>query len=88
MVHLFLSGVTMPAVESTAKTPTSATVVTSSNTGTNAPGSTSGASKRSGKPETAVAGLKRKKLHSDNAGGDAPLLRKVRNETTYMYTNK
>ena len=36
-----------------------------------------GSSTKSGRLESTVAGLKRKKLHADNAGGDSPLLRKV-----------
>jgi hypothetical protein len=50
---------------------------------TKSPGITSGVSSiKSSRLENTVAGLKRKKLHADNAGGDTPLLRKVRSKIT------
>ena len=45
-----------------------------------------GGGKVSGRLESTVAGLKRKKLHTDSAGGDRYLLRKVGiNAFTYIY---
>ena len=54
--------------------------MTETSTNTKASGKSSGSggsSTKAGRLESTVAGLKRKKLHSDNAGGDTPLLRKV-----------
>ena len=72
----------MPAAGLTTKTPTaSTTTVTLSNTitGSGGVGATgnSGRGKSLGRLETAIAGLKRKQLHTDNNGGDTPLIRKV-----------
>ena len=44
-----------------------------------------GGGKVSGRLESTVAGLKRKKLHADSAGGDRYLLRKVGINITLMY---
>ena len=43
-------------------------------------GGSGSSSTKSGRLESTVAGLKRKKLHADNTGGDSPLLRKVRSK--------
>ena len=43
-------------------------------------GGSGGSSTKSGRLESTVAGLKRKKLHAENGGGDSPLLRKVRSK--------